>query len=150
LIVVDESVDPKLRVNDVWEAERLKSSTFTDTAVEEESAPEVPVIVRVALPDATPVTARVAEAVPPEVRIRSVGLMLPLTHVTQPLICDMPRCTLPEKPPLLVKVRVDVPEDLTLTAKDPGFAEREKAARTVTRTTTDRVTVPLLPLTVTS
>jgi len=147
--VVDESVDPKLRVNDVLDDDMLKSCALTITVVEDESAPDVPVMARVALPELVAVTLRMAEAVPPAVRVRSVGLIPPLTQLKQPL-CEMLRCTPPEKPPLLVTVMFDVPEDPTLTAKDPGFADREKAARTVTCTMTECVTVPLVPLTVTS
>lgn len=124
-------MDPKLRVNDVLDDETLKSCAFTITVVEDESAPDVPVTVRVALPQLVAVTLRVAEAVPPAVRVRSVGLIPPVTQLKQPL-CVIPRCTLPAKPPLLVTVTIEVPEDPTLTGKDPGFADREKAARTTT------------------
>jgi hypothetical protein len=146
---VEESVVPKLRVNDALEAEMLKSWTLTITVVEEESAPDVPVIVRVAFPELVPVTFRTAKAVPPGARVRSVGLTPPLTQAKHP-VWPKARCTVPEKPPLLVKVILDVPEDPTLTAKVGGLADREKAVRTVTCTVTERVSVPLVPLTVTS
>ncbi len=97
------------------------------------------------MPIAPELTVRVDAAVPPELRTRLVGL----TDAVNPVPAESERETVPENPPRLVAVRVDVPEDPASMLTVWPLEARVKSA--VCETVRARLTacerLPLVPVT---
>jgi len=90
-------------------------------------------------------TVSVDVAVPPEPRTRLVGLTVAVNPV--PVETDME--TVPENPPRLVAVRVDVPEEPAsmLTVGPPEASVKSAACETVRARLTECERLPLVPVT---
>jgi hypothetical protein len=90
-------------------------------------------------------TASVDVAVPPEVRARLVGL----TDAVNPAPAEIDREIVPENPPILAAVIVDVPEESTSILSVGELEARLKSADCVTvrLNETECVRLPLVPVT---
>ena len=99
------------------------------------------------MPIAPELTVRVDAAVPPELRTRLVGL----TDAVNPVPAESERETVPENPPRLVAVRVDVPEDPASMLTVAPLEARVKSAvcETVRARLTECERLPLVPVTTT-
>jgi len=97
------------------------------------------------LPIVPELTVSVDVAVPPEVRARLVGL----TDAVNPAPAEIDRETVPENPPILAAVMVEVPEDPTSILTVAELEARVKSADCVivrlNETECDRL--PLVPVT---
>ncbi len=92
-------------------------------------------------------TVSVDVAVPPETRTRLAGL----TVAVNPVPADTDRETVPEKPPRLVAVRVDVPEEPAsmLTVGPPEARVKSAVCETIRARLTECERLPLVPVTTT-
>jgi hypothetical protein len=130
-------------------AEMVKSTTVTETAVEADSAEEVPVTVITALPVSAPaVIVRVAFCFPPTDRLTLLGVILVTKPQAQPVEVAL-RFTGPLKLPTLVTVIVELTDAFAETVTVCGLADRMKPC-TCTVTFVDLVVLPLDPVTVTT
>jgi len=97
------------------------------------------------LPRVPELTVSVDEAVPPELRARLVGL----TVAVNPVPAETDRETVPENPPRLAAVMVDVPEEPASILTVGEFEVRLKSAACeivrLTETVCERL--PLVPVT---
>ncbi len=90
-------------------------------------------------------TVNVDAAVPPEVRARLVGL----TDAVNPAPAEIERETVPEKPPTLAAVMVDVPEEPAsmLTVEELDVRVKSADCVTVRLNETECERLPLVPVT---
>jgi hypothetical protein len=97
------------------------------------------------LPIAAELTVSVAVADPPELRTRLVGL----TVAVNPVPAETDKETVPENPPRLVAVRVEVPEEPASIFTVGAFEARVKSAvcETVRERATECEVLPLVPVT---